>query len=482
MVDGRRAGLRGAIGWVLLAAAGAGVFLLLRRVGTTLEAPLPTGPTFGEGGGHAAAGHPLLHLLLALVVVVVAARGVGAVFARFGQPSVIGEIVAGILLGPSLLGRVAPAASAFAFPPSVGPLLGVVAQVGVVLFMFLVGLELDTTALKKRPQASIAISHASIVVPFVLGSFLALFLYPRLSSRDVPFTVFASFLGISMSVTAFPVLARILTDLRLQRTELGVVALTSAAVDDVTAWCLLALVVGFADADPSGAWRTVGLTVLFVAVMVVLVRPLLSRLARAYEHKGALSQTGLAVVCIGLLSSALVTEAIGIHALFGAFLFGALLPHDSELAVEVRAKLTDVVIVLLLPAFFALTGLRTHIGLVQGLDGWGLAALVLAVATAGKLGGAFVAARWSGMRPREAAAIGALMNTRGLMELIVLNIGLDLRVLSPTLFTMLVLMAVATTFLTTPLLRWILRGEPAYEALWRPTPGERAQPAGSRMR
>lgn len=447
--------LRTWLGYVLMLAAAGGVFAFLRDQGRALVAPPPAPgvPSF-EGGQERADPHVLLHVLLALVIVMIAARLVGLAFRKLKQPAVIGEVVAGILLGPSVLGRLAPEASAYLMPPAVAPYLGIIAQVGVVLFMFLVGLELDTTLLRRRTSASVAVSHASIVAPFVLGGLLALHLYPKLSTSDVPFFVFALFLGVSMSVTAFPVLARILTDRRMQRTELGVIALTCAAVDDVSAWCLLAFVVSVARTQVGSAAITVMLAVLFVAVMLLVVRPLTQRILAA--KKQPLSQGHMAFVLVGLLVSALITEAIGIHALFGAFLFGAVIPHDSELAHEINSKLTDVVLVLLLPAFFAFTGMRTQIGLVSGLDHWLLVGLILGVATLGKFGGSFVAARLVGIGGREAAALGVLMNTRGLMELIVLNVGLDLRVISPTLFAMMVIMAVVTTLATSPILALIL--------------------------
>lgn len=433
-----------------------GAFALIRSLGSTLTAPaLPSSArSFGDHAAHAGAGS-LAHLLLALILVVITARAVGAAFRHAGQPPVIGEMVAGILLGPSLLGRFAPELSAFVLPPAVAPLLGIIAQVGVVLFMFLVGLELDTDSLRERTGAAVVVSHASITTPFVLGGALALFLYPRFSSSDVPFFTFALFIGVSMSVTAFPVLARILADGGLQKTQLGAIALTCAAVDDVSAWCLLALVVGVANSTAGDAEITVLLAIAFVSLMIGFVRPLL--LSRFGHDDGEVSQDAVALVMMGLLSSALVAEAIGIHALFGAFLFGAIIPRDSALAHAIADKLTDLVVVLFLPAFFAFTGMRTQIGLVSGLWNWATVALIIVVAIAGKFGGTFVAARLTGLGSIDAASLGVLMNTRGLMELVVLNIGLDLGVISPTLFAMLVLMALVTTFMTSPLLRALRR-------------------------
>jgi Kef-type K+ transport system membrane component KefB len=431
-------------------------FVAIAAVGAKLTAPPPPAgqATFGSLH-HTGTENALPHVLLALVVVLLAARAMGAVFRRVGQPPVIGEMLAGILLGPSLFGRVAPAAAEFLLPPAVAPSVAIISQVGVVLFLFLVGLELDTGLLRQRTRASVAVSHASITVPFVLGGLLALQLYPSTSTSDVPFLSFALFVAVSMSVTAFPVLARILADCGLQKSPLGVIALACAAVDDVTAWCLLALVVGIAKATTSAAALTVVLALGFTAVMLWGVRPLLARwVARRTPSENA-SANAMAIVFVGLLLSALATEAIGIHALFGAFLFGAIIPHDSTLAHAAAGKLSDVVIVLFLPMFFAFTGMRTEIGLVSGTENWLLCALVIAVATVGKFGGTFVAARLTGLDRRDATALGALMNTRGLMELVVLNVGLDLGIISRTLFAMMVTMALVTTLLTTPVLQFL---------------------------
>jgi Kef-type K+ transport system membrane component KefB len=400
---------------------------------------------------------------LALAAVIVLGRLLGFLLRRIGQPPVIGEVVAGILLGPSLLGRIAPDVVSYILPASVSPFLNVVAQLGVVVYMFLVGLELNVDVIRQRAHATVATSHASIVAPFVLGSALALLLYPRLATNDVSFTSFALFMGVAMSVTAFPVLARILKDRRMTQTELGAVALACAAADDVTAWCLLAFVVGVTQAEiESAAWVAV-LTVAFIATMFFVVRPIVARLvARARDPEPTVDT--LAAAIVGLLASALVTEHVGVHAIFGAFLFGAIIPHDSRMARTLVEKLEMMVTVLLLPAFFALTGMRTEIGLLSGLAEWLLCGLIIAVATAGKFGGTLAAARLTGMKWRDAASLGILMNTRGLMELVVLNVGLDLGVISPRLFTMMVIMALVTTLATTPVLELIGLGSVARQA------------------
>jgi Kef-type K+ transport system membrane component KefB len=394
----------------------------------------------------------LTHVLVALTAVLITGRLLGLLFRYVGQPPVIGEVVGGIFLGPSLLGQVWPQGAAFILPPSVAPYLGVIAQLGVILYMFLVGLELNPGALRDRAHTLVVISHASIVVPFLLGAALAVFLYPRLSSDDVPFTSFALFLGVAMSITAFPVLARILTDRRMQKTPLGILALGCAAAGDVTAWCLLAFVVGVAQAKVGGAFLVLGLTAIFVGFMFLVARPIVARVLIRFDEV-RLTPGVVATVFAALLLSALTTELIGIHAIFGAFLLGAIIPHDSAIARAFTRKLEDLVTVLLLPAFFAFTGMRTEIGLVTGVEQWLLCGLIILVATAGKFGGTFVSARLTGLGWRESAGLGVLMNTRGLMELIVLNIGLDLRIISPALFAMLVLMALATTLATTPILQ-----------------------------
>ncbi|HZC46706.1 MAG TPA: cation:proton antiporter, partial [Candidatus Acidoferrum sp.] len=453
------AGTRAAAAYALMIGALVLLYLWIRSYGDTLGAPAPLGSNlFGSAASRASQGD-LLHVLLALVVVIATARAMGWVFRSAQQPPVVGEILAGIVLGPSLLGRLAPGAEGYLFPPTVGPFLNIIAQVGVILYMFLVGLELDPALLRKRGHSTVAISHASIVAPFLLGATIALYLYPKLSTSDVPFTCFSLFLGVSMSVTAFPVLARILTDRRIHKTRMGAIALTCAAVDDVTAWCMLAFVVSVARAQATGAVATVAMALGFIALMILVVRPAMVRLSLLYGNRGRLTQGVMAAIFIALLLSASATELIGIHAVFGAFALGAVIPHDSGMARELTDRLEDIVIVLLLPAFFAYTGLRTQIGLVSGYEHWMMCVLIIAVASAGKFGGSVIAARVTGLNWRDSSALGVLMNTRGLMELIVLNIGLEMNVISPTLFAMLVIMALVTTFATTPILHLITRSQ-----------------------
>jgi Kef-type K+ transport system membrane component KefB len=451
---------RVAVGYLLMVACAVIVFFVINHFGQVRS---PAGTLSRPTTDGAAHGGELYHVLLSLFAIIVLGRLLGKLCLHFGQPRVIGEMIAGIMLGPSLLGLIWPDAMAFVLPGHAAPFLGVIAQIGVILYMFLIGLELNASLLRSRAHATVAISHASIVTPFLLGSLLALWLYPRLAGEGAQFTSFAMFMGVAMSITAFPVLARILTDRRMEKTDLGVVAISCAATDDVTAWCLLALVVGIAQAEVGGALWTIVLTVVYIAIMLLVVRPLAVRYLGVHAEKQPPRRMAVWVL-VALLASAATAEWIGIHAIFGAFLLGAIIPHDSDVASDFREKLEDIVKILLLPAFFAYTGMRTQIGLVSGLWNWTIVAIIILVATAGKFGGTYVAARLTGLDRRISAALGILMNTRGLMELIVLNIGLDLGVISPTLFAMMVLMALATTIATTPVLHFLTTARPGAEA------------------
>jgi Kef-type K+ transport system membrane component KefB len=447
--------------YAVLLSASVGIYLIVhyygQRIPMPTRAPAQLGVAGGPAGGHDA--DVMLHVLIALSVIVAVTRAGGILFRFLRQPAVIGEIVAGIMLGPTLLGRLWPGAFNYLLPPLVAPFLDVLAQLGIILYMFLVGLELDPEAIAKNGQSAVAISHASIVTPFLLGTMLALVLYPDVAAAGIPFTGFSLFMGVSMSVTAFPVLSRILADLGLNKTQLGTTVLTCAAVDDVTAWCLLAVVVGVVEARGTGSLITMAMAIAYIVLMIVLVRPTIVRLTSRQESRERLTQGIIAIVFILLLISALTTELIGIHAMFGAFAIGALIPSDSKLAKEMTSRLEDVLVVLLLPTFFALTGLRTRIGLVSGQEAWTLCGLTILVASIGKFGGSFIAARLTGMNSRDASALGVLMNTRGLAELIVLNIGLQLRVINPRVFAMLVVMSLVTTLATSPVLYLIRRDE-----------------------
>ncbi|TAH23029.1 MAG: sodium:proton antiporter [Oscillatoriales cyanobacterium] len=378
---------------------------------------------------------PIL-VLLEVLIVIALSRLVGLAFRAIKQPQVIGEIVAGIMLGPSLLGLIAPDLGAALFPAEAVPFLNVLSEVGLIFFMFLIGLELNPKYLKNNLDVAILTSHVSILVPFSLGSVLALLLYPIVSNNSVSFTAFAMFLGAAMSITAFPVL-------------------TCAAVDDVTAWCLLAVAIAVTRTNSMvGALPTIFESIVYIGFMLTVVRWFLQRLSKHYNRTGKLSQLVLSGIYMGVVASALITEWIGIHLIFGAFLLGAAMPKNAGLTRELAEKTEDFVLIFLLPIFFAYSGLRTQIGLLNSPELWLLCAAVLGVAIIGKYFGTYVAARVCGISNREASALGWMMNTRGLTELIVLNIGLSLGVVSPLLFTMLVIMALVTTFMTSPLLEW----------------------------
>jgi Kef-type K+ transport system membrane component KefB len=402
---------------------------------------------------------------LQLVIIIAACSIVGRLFRRIGQPAVVGEMVAGILLGPSLFGLLAPGGFHFVFAPASLEPLRLFSQIGVCLFLFAVGMELDLVQLRRQVQTAIVVSHSSIVIPYLMGVTLALFLFERFAQPGASFTAFALFLGISMSITAFPVLVRILKDQGMFKTALGGTATACAAVDDVTAWTILALVVAIARATSvGGAAVTMVLVVLFVFLIFGFVKPNFPRwLGEAALERPDPSQHTLAIVVGVVLICAFTTELIGVHALFGAFLAGTAIPQANDFREKLIVRVEHLSSVLLLPVFFAFTGLRTQIGLLGGGRDWLVCLIIIAVATAGKLGGSALAARLTGMDTRFSVQLGALMNTRGLMELIALNIGYDLGILSQRIFTMLVIMALVTTAMTGPLLTLFAAREPALD-------------------
>ncbi|MFD4659804.1 cation:proton antiporter [Kitasatospora sp. NPDC058444] len=428
----------------------------------------------------AATSDPLPHLLVVIPVVILAS-GLGAwAVRRFGQPAVVGEIAVGICLGPSLLGLVWPDAQHRLFPSGVLPFVGALGDLGLLAFMFLIGLALDIGLLRGHSRTAVAVSQMSIALPLVLGSALALGMYGTFAPPGVGRVPFVLFIAVSMSITAFPVLARILTERDLYRTRTGAVAMACAAVDDVTAWCLLAVVVAVAgNSSLTSVLVTVGLSVLYMLAMLYAVRPLLVRWFARAERK--LSDSAVLVVLFsGLCLSALATQKIGVHALFGAFVFGTVVPRDSPVVERAAARLQAVAVPILLPLFFVSTGLKTDLAaLARSGEQWLWGLAVMAVAVLGKWGGGSVAARIAGQRWRDSLAIGVLMNCRGLTELVVLNIGLSLKVISTDLFTILVVMALLTTAMTSPALTRILgsRPEPEPEAA---DAGRTARPARSK--
>ena len=449
---------------------GIGIFILLQLghglpvpqggaeqvLGSTVKAAAANAPAMDAvvSGLKKHLDEPLGHLFVQLLVIIIASRVMGMVFTWFGQPAVVGEMAAGILLGPSLFGLLAPDTFGFVFPATSLGTIKLLSQVGVCLFMFAVGMELDIGHVRRKADAAVVVSHASIVIPYFLGVLLAYFLYSHLAQPGASFTAFALFMGISMSITAFPVLARILQDKGMFKTSLGSTALTCAAVGDVTAWIILAFIVALVNASSVAASAlNLGLVVVFIVLMIYVVRPLLPRWigqARVEDEnpsKGVLAS----VVCV-VMAASLFTEMIGIHALFGSFLAGAIMPETNGFRHKLALRLENFSTVLLLPLFFVFTGLRTQVGLLNDTQGWLICAAIITVATIGKLAGTAIPARLMGMGWNDSLKLGALMNTRGLMELIALNMGYELGILSPRIFTMLVIMALFTTVLTGPLL------------------------------
>lgn len=436
---------------ILIVASVAAIWAIL-SFGSWMHPPAAEAPTIRPAVGHGTP--PIVVLLVQIGVILVAARAMGMLCRALGQPQVIGEMLAGIMLGPSLLGWAAPGAAQWLFPSESLPALGLLSQLGVILFLFLIGLELDPKLLRSRGHSAVLISHASIAAPFVLGAGLALYLFPRFRDQPgVEFAPVALFMGAAMSVTAFPVLARMLTERNLHRTELGAVTITCAAIDDATAWCMLAIVIGVARADGIvPGLTTAGLAGAYVLTMFFLVRPLLRKLQRIYERQGRLSQGMVGGILVLVLASAWITEKIGIHALFGAFMMGAMMPNGTQFVRALSEKIEDFTVTFLLPIFFANAGLKTRIGLISEPGLWVDTALIIGVACVGKFGGSAIAGRVSGLSWRDASIVGVLMNTRGLMELVILEIGLEEGVLTPTVFAMMVIMALVTTAMTSPLL------------------------------
>ncbi len=397
--------------------------------------------------------HPLALLLAQIITIVLVARIFGWIFRKIGQPTVIGEIIAGIVLGPSLFGLYFPDLKQSLFPlESLGNLY-VLSQVGLILFMYVIGMELDLKVLKNKANEAVVISHASIVIPFALGIGLSYFIYHQFAPVGVEFLSFSLFMGIAMSITAFPVLARIVQERGIHKTRLGTIVITCAAADDITAWCLLAAVIAIVKAGSFvSSFYIIGLAIVYVLMMLFVVKPFLKRVGDLYAKKDNIKKSVVAIFLLTLIVSSYLTEVIGIHALFGAFMAGAIMPDLSKFRNIIIEKVEDVSVILLLPLFFVFTGLRTEIGLINEPYLWKVTGCIILVAVVGKFFGSALAARFVGQNWRDSLTIGALMNTRGLMELVVLNIGYELGVLSPKIFTMMVIMALVTTFMTGPLL------------------------------
>jgi Kef-type K+ transport system membrane component KefB len=392
-------------------------------------------------------------LILSIGIVLLTTQVFGWIFHHIHQPRVVGEMTAGILLGPSLFGRFFPGTFAFVFPASSMPALTVLSQVGLLLFMFVVGLEVDLKRILRQPAAVVLISNVSIVLPLVMGVGLAKVLYPEFAVKQVPFSTFALFMGTAMSITAFPVLARILKERNLLGSGIGSMAISCAAIDDISAWLLLAVLTAMVHSSQS--WRAFAVTLIllavFVATMLLPIRRVASLLESRYQQNGA-SMEFISLLMLFMLAASWTTERLGVHALFGAFMAGLVVPKNGRMIADLVDRMESLSLALLLPLFFALTGLRTRIDLLTDRSLWGYAGAIIATAVAGKLAGAAFTARATGMNWKDSLGLGVLMNTRGLVELVILNAGLDLGILSPALFTMMVLMALVTTFMTSPIL------------------------------
>ncbi len=399
---------------------------------------------------------PLAILLMQIIAIILVARFFGWIFRKIGQPSVIGEMIAGIVLGPSLFGLYYPGYFSHLFPVDSLGNLKFLSQIGLILFMFVIGMELDLKVLKNKANDAVVISHASIIFPFTLGIGLAYFIYHQFAPEGVQFASFALFIGIAMSITAFPVLARIVQERGIHKTKLGSIVITCAAADDITAWCILATVIAIVKAGSFvSSLYVIGLAIAYVFLMINVVKPFLERVGELKNSRQSLSKPVVAIFLLTLIISAYSTEVIGIHALFGAFMAGTIMPDNTKFRNIIIEKIEDVSVILFLPLFFVFTGLRTQIGLINDPFLWKITGVIILVAVIGKFLGSALAAKFVGQNWRDSLTIGALMNTRGLMELIVLNIGLDLKVLSPAVFTMMVIMALVTTFMTGPALNLI---------------------------
>jgi Kef-type K+ transport system membrane component KefB len=433
--------------------------LLLARFGSLIAGTdaIPVDPAAGPRSASLPPAKPILepmfHLLVCLATLMVVGRCVAAIFERFHQPGVMGEVVAGILLGPTVLGALWPESRAWLLPTPVVPMLDTVSALGLCFFMFIVGMEFDLGLIRRKAATALAVAHAGIALPFLLGATLAAMLFARYGEPGSRLISFALFLGAAMSVTAFPILARILRDRGWSGTALGVTALACAAADDAMAWALLAAVSGLIkDNAAAGAWVMV-LSALFLGFALTVGRALMGFLARQAErHSGPTPMWTIAGTLAVVMLFAACTKWIGLHMVFGAFVAGLIVPQGSRLARELEAMLGGLTSVILLPAFFMITGMKTQITLVATPLDWFWCAMVLAVACLGKFGGAWLAGRAAGLNSRESFALGVLMNTRALMEIIIVSIGLEMGVISPTIFAMMVIMAVVTTLMTGPLI------------------------------
>lgn len=425
-------------------------------VSTTIEVSVPTPKeAFLDSLQHNIAEDGAL-LLLQIIAILLTSRFFGFLFAKIGQPTVIGEILAGIVLGPSLLGKIWPAGFGFLFAPASLDSIYILSQIGLVLFMFIIGLELDLSSLKHKLSQTFVISNVSIIIPFFGGMLLSYFIYEEFAAGHTGFLSFSLFIGISMSITAFPVLARIVQEKGLTKTHLGTISIASAAIGDVTAWCLLAAVIAIAKTGSFiSSIYTIMCAVAYVTVMLLVVKPFLKRIGAIYSNMEVMNKSIFAFFILIVISSAFITQYIGIHALFGAFLAGVIMPPFPKFRQMLIERIEDISVTLFLPLFFVYTGLNTEIGLLNTPHLWTVCGLITLTAISGKFIGSALPAKVVGESMPDSLSIGVLMNTRGLMELIVLNIGFEMKILPPTIYVMLVIMAVVTTFITTPTLSLI---------------------------
>jgi Kef-type K+ transport system membrane component KefB len=400
-------------------------------------------------------------LLLQIIVILLACRLFGWVFRKLGQPTVVGEIIAGIVLGPSFLGSAFPSTSAFLFPTDSLNNITIISEFGLILFMFAIGMELDITEVRRKLKETIVISHTSMFVTFLFGMVAALIAYKIYAAEGTPFISFALFIGIAMSITALPVLARIIQEKRFTHTHLGTLSLACAASEDVTAWCLLAVVISIAQAGSIlSALINIAFSLLYMVFMYSAVRPFLRMVGDVYHNKEVINKALVAFIFLLLVASCYVTELLGLHALFGAFFAGVVMPSNLKFRKIMIDKVEDVSVALFLPLFFASTGLRTQIGLLDTPDAWSMCLLFIILAVMGMMGGTTGAARFTGESWKDSLCLGAFMNTRGLMELVVLTIGYEMKILPPTIFAIMVIMTIVTTLMTTPLvslIHWLYR-------------------------
>jgi Kef-type K+ transport system membrane component KefB len=400
--------------------------------------------------------YPLSILLLQIIIILFTSRIFGIIFRKLGQQTVIGEIIAGVFLGPSIFGWVFPEQFAFIFPHTSFLSLQFLSQIGLAFFMFVIGMELDLSKIKSKTHDAVIISHVSILFPFFLGTCISLLIYEELAPKNVSFLAFALFMGISMSITAFPVLARIIKERGLTKSPLGVLAITCAAADDVTAWCLLAAAIAIVKAGSiTSSLFTIGLAIAYIVIMIYAIKPWLQKMSDKRVKAEKIDKTVIGISFFLLLLSAYFTEIIGIHALFGAFIAGVVMPNNIRFKEILADKVEDVSTILLLPIFFAFTGLRTQIGLLNEGHLWVFCIIIISIAVSGKLVGSSITAKIIGRTWKDSLSLGALMNTRGLMELIVLNIGYDLGIFGPEIFSIMIIMALFTTFMTGPLLDFV---------------------------